>query len=221
MKHFRLHREGKTIIITTLLVLTAIVAVLMLTVFGSPLASTITIVVAAFCLGFVLYFFRDPRRTVEINDNVIIAPADGKIVVIEEVDENEYFKDKRLQVSIFMSPANVHVNRTPISGQVTYAKYHPGKYLVAWHPKSSTDNERNTIVIGNQKLEILVRQIAGAMARRIVSYLDEGDDVVQGNELGFIKFGSRVDLFLPIDTKIEVNLKEKVKGGKTIIGYLS
>jgi len=221
VKHFRLHREGKTIIITTLLVLTAIVAVLMLTVFGSPLASTITIVVAAFCLGFVLYFFRDPRRTVEINDNVIIAPADGKIVVIEEVDENEYFKDKRLQVSIFMSPANVHVNRTPISGQVTYAKYHPGKYLVAWHPKSSTDNERNTIVIGNQKLEILVRQIAGAMARRIVSYLDEGDDVVQGNELGFIKFGSRVDLFLPIDTKIEVNLKEKVKGGKTIIGYLS
>jgi len=221
VKHFRLHREGKTIIISTLLVLTAIVAVLMLTVFGSPLASTITIVVAAFCLGFVLYFFRDPRRTVEINDNVIIAPADGKIVVIEEVDENEYFKDKRLQVSIFMSPANVHVNRTPISGQVTYAKYHPGKYLVAWHPKSSTDNERNTIVIGNQKLEILVRQIAGAMARRIVSYLDEGDDVVQGNELGFIKFGSRVDLFLPIDTKIEVNLKEKVKGGKTIIGYLS
>jgi len=203
------------------LVLAAIAAVLMLTVFNSPLASTITIVLAAFCLGFILYFFRDPTRVVEINDNVIIAPADGKVVVIEEVDENEYFKDKRLQVSIFMSPANVHVNRTPISGQVTYAKYHPGKYLVAWHPKSSTDNERNTIVIGNQKLEILVRQIAGVMARRIVSYLDEGDSVVQGNELGFIKFGSRVDLFLPIDTKIEIDLKQKVKGGKTIIGYLS
>lgn len=204
-----------------MLVLAAIAAVLMLTVFNSPLASTITIVLAAFCLGFILYFFRDPTRVVEINDNVIIAPADGKVVVIEEVDENEYFKDKRLQVSIFMSPANVHVNRTPISGQVTYAKYHPGKYLVAWHPKSSTDNERNTIVIGNQKLEILVRQIAGVMARRIVSYLDEGDSVVQGNELGFIKFGSRVDLFLPIDTKIEIDLKQKVKGGKTIIGYLS
>jgi len=221
LKKFRLHREGKTITITAVLVLAAIAAVLMLTVFNSPLASTITIVLAAFCLGFILYFFRDPTRVVEINDNVIIAPADGKVVVIEEVDENEYFKDKRLQVSIFMSPANVHVNRTPISGQVTYAKYHPGKYLVAWHPKSSTDNERNTIVIGNQKLEILVRQIAGVMARRIVSYLDEGDSVVQGNELGFIKFGSRVDLFLPIDTKIEIDLKQKVKGGKTIIGYLS
>lgn len=166
----------------------------------------------------VLQFFRNPVRKVkESSENIIYAPADGKIVVIEEVEESEYFKDKRMQVSIFMSPTNVHVNRNPISGTVNYFKYHPGRYLLAWHPKSSTENERTTIVIDNGEVEILMRQIAGFLAKRIVNYLETGEKVIQGADMGFIKFGSRVDLFLPLDAKLMVDLKQKVVGNKTII----
>lgn len=155
-----------------------------------------------------------------IDDTLIIAPADGKVVVIEETVDPEYFKDKRLQVSIFMSPANVHVNRNPISGTVTYNQYHKGKYLVAWHPKSSTDNERHSVVIKSGNKEILVKQIAGALAKRIVNYLQVGQQVKQTQEMGFIKFGSRVDLLLPVGTKLNVILNQDVKGGVTIIGTL-
>ncbi len=167
-------------------------------------------------------FFRIPRRRLHNDDNLVIAPADGKIVTIEEVFEPEYFKDRRIQVSIFMSPANVHVNRSPISGRVAYTKYHPGNYLVAWHPKSSTENERFTSVIVDeeQNFEILVRQIAGKVARKISNYLQVGEEIEQGNELGFIKFGSRVDIFLPLETSIKVSLKQKVVGGKTILAEL-
>jgi len=166
----------------------------------------------------ILQFFRNPNRNTIINDNHIIAPADGKIVVIEEVVEKEYFKDKKRQISIFMSPLNVHVTRYPIGGNVKYSKYHPGKYFVAWHPKSSEENERTTIVIENPKLgEILYRQIAGAVARRIVNYAKVGQTVIQGGDAGFIKFGSRIDIFVPLDMKVEVQLHQKTKGGETII----
>jgi len=169
----------------------------------------------------VLQFFRNPNREIILtDDNIVYAPADGKIVTIEEVVENEYFNAKKLQVSIFMSPVNVHVNRNPVSGTVNYFRYHPGKYLVAWNPKSSTENERTTVVINNGEEEILLRQIAGFMAKRIVNYLDVGEEVEQGKDMGFIKFGSRVDLFLPLDTKIEVTLGQKVKGNKTILARL-
>ena len=166
----------------------------------------------------VLQFFRSPYINVEANENNIICPADGKVVVIEETEETEYLKDRRMQVSIFMSPINVHVNRNPIGGIVKYMKYHPGKFLVAWHPKSSTDNERTTVVIENENgLKILMRQIAGALARRIVCYPLKGDQVKQGEEFGFIKFGSRVDVFLPLSAKINVKLGDVVKGGITVI----
>ena len=172
-------------------------------------------------LGFfilILQFFRDPKRNTKLNDDHVIAPADGKVVVIEEVFENEYFKGKKRQISIFMSPLNVHVTRYPISGLVKYSKYHPGKYLVAWHPKSSVDNERTTIVVENPSIgEILYRQIAGAVARRIVNYAEEGQQVIQGEDAGFIKFGSRIDIFVPLDMKIRVELDQKTKGGETII----
>ncbi len=166
----------------------------------------------------VLQFFRHPKRITSINDQQVICPADGKVVVIEETVETEYFKDKRLQVSIFMSPVNVHVNRNPVSGVVQYFKYHPGKYLVAWDPKSSTDNERTTVVVENKLgVQVLFRQIAGALARRIVWYVKEGDEVKQGEQFGFIKFGSRVDVFLPVGTPVNVNLGEVVKGGITVL----
>jgi phosphatidylserine decarboxylase len=166
----------------------------------------------------ILQFFRNPKRTVALNENQIIAPVDGKVVVIEEVFEAEYFKDKRLQVSIFMSPINVHVTRYAMSGKINFSKYHPGKYLVAWHPKASTENERTTVVIENNTFgEILYRQIAGALAKRIVNYAQEGIQVIQGEDAGFIKFGSRVDLYLPLGTKVNVKLNEKAVGGKTII----
>ncbi|MCW8312645.1 phosphatidylserine decarboxylase family protein [Sphingobacterium sp. InxBP1] len=174
---------------------------------------------SAFLFITVVQFFRSPRKVVVPQDDIILCPADGKVVVIEETEEAEYFHDKRIQVSIFMSPVNVHVNRNPISGLVTFFKYHPGKFLVAWHPKSSTDNERTTVVVKDKAgREVLFRQIAGALARRIVWYVKEKDEVVQGSEFGFIKFGSRVDLFLPLGTKIDVNIGDKVVGGKTIIG---
>jgi phosphatidylserine decarboxylase len=166
----------------------------------------------------ILQFFRNPKRTVEINENHIIAPVDGKVVVIEEVYEGEFFKDKRIQVSIFMSPINVHVTRYAISGIVKFSKYHPGKFLVAWHPKASEENERTTVVVENKTFgAILYRQIAGALARRIVNYAQEGMQVVQGTDAGFIKFGSRVDIFLPLGTPINVVLDQKAIGGKTII----
>ena len=174
-----------------------------------------------FLLLFLISFFRIPNRSLTIHDNAIVAPADGKVVVIEEIVDVEYFKDKRLQVSIFMSPANVHVNRNPISGTVIYSKYHKGKYLVAWHPKSSTDNERYSVVLKKGDTEILVKQIAGALAKRIVNYLQVGQKVSQTQEFGFIKFGSRVDLLLPIGTKINVALNQVVKGGVTVIATLS
>jgi phosphatidylserine decarboxylase len=170
---------------------------------------------------FIVSFFRIPNRKLTIVDNQIIAPADGKVVVIEEAFDEEYFKEKRLQVSIFMSPANVHVNRNPLSGEVVYNQYHKGKYLVAWHPKSSTENERHSVVIKKGNNEILVKQIAGALAKRIVNYLQVGQQVKQTEELGFIKFGSRVDLLLPIGTNIHVELNQKVQGGVTVIGTLA
>lgn len=169
---------------------------------------------------FIISFFRIPNRKLTINNNLIIAPADGKVVVIEEVIDEEFFKEKRLQVSIFMSPANVHVNRNPINGEIVYNQYHKGKYLVAWDPKSSTQNERHSVVIKNGAKEILVKQIAGALAKRIVNYCAVGQHVKQGEELGFIKFGSRVDLLLPIDTQLNVSLNQVVKGGVTVIGEL-
>jgi len=169
----------------------------------------------------VAQFFRNPKRDTTINNAQVLAAVDGKVVVIEEVYEKEYFKNKRLQVSVFMSPLNVHVTRYPVSGKVLFSKYHPGKYLVAWHPKSSEENERTTIVVENETYgKVLYRQIAGAMAKRIVNYAKEGNLAEQGNDSGFIKFGSRVDLFLPLDTNIKVQLNQKVKGGITVIAEL-
>jgi len=176
---------------------------------------------SAFLLIAILQFFRSPIKRVTPDEQIVLCPADGKVVVIEETEETEYFKDRRIQVSIFMSPINVHVNRNPISGIVSYFKYHPGKFLVAWHPKSSTDNERTTLVVKNRSnVEVLFRQIAGAMARRIVWYVKEQDTVTQGAEFGFIKFGSRVDLFLPLGTDVLVNIGDKVVGGKTVIAKI-
>lgn len=176
---------------------------------------------AAFLLIVILQFFRSPKVTIDKNPAHVICPADGKVVVIEETEETEYFKDRRIQISVFMSPINVHINRNPISGLVKLMKYHPGKFLVAWHPKSSTENERTTMVLENdKKQEILVRQIAGALARRIVYYPSEGQKVEQGDQFGFIKFGSRVDLFLPIGTKINCNIGDVVTGGKTVLAEI-
>lgn len=175
-------------------------------------------ITALLLLLIILQFFRNPKRAVIINENHILAPVDGKVVVIEEVFESEYFKDKRLQISIFMSPINVHVTRYGLSGIVKFSKYHPGKFLVAWHPKASEENERTTVVIENKTFgEILYRQIAGALARRIVNYAEEGMQVIQGTDAGFIKFGSRVDIFLPLGTEVNVTLNQKAIGGKTII----
>jgi phosphatidylserine decarboxylase len=211
------HKEGEKIILisTTLTVAFLLLADSFITTLW--LQKTIEIVVLLFLI-IILQFFRNPIRKVEINDNHIIAPVDGKVVVIEEVFEGEYFKDKRLQVSIFMSPINVHVTRYPVNGIIKFSKYHPGKFLVAWHPKASEENERTTIVVKNEVFgEILYRQIAGALAKRIVNYAEVGTQVVQGTDAGFIKFGSRVDLFLPLGTEINIKLNDKAVGGKTII----
>ena len=182
-----------------------------------------TLLLIAFLVLFILVaqFFRNPKRNTILNDNQVLSSVDGKVVVIEEVFEKEYFKDKRLQVSVFMSPLNVHVTRYPISGNVLFSKYHPGKYLVAWHPKSSEENERTTVVVENETYgKVLFRQIAGAMARRIINYAKVNDTATQGADSGFIKFGSRVDFFLPLDTNIKVELHQKVKGGETVIAEL-
>ncbi len=221
-RKIKIHREGKKILLITLMVLlllNALVAFYFRNLTAYYITSGVSLVVI---LAFAS-FFRIPYRNFFSSDDHIVAPADGRVVVIEEVHETEYFNDKRIQVSIFMSPANVHVNRSPISGLVKYQKYHPGKYLVAWHPKSSEKNERNTMVIEHDETdaEILIRQIAGKLARKIKWYLNEGDEVQQNAELGFIKFGSRVDLFLPLGTKIDVKLNQKVKGGITVIGELT
>lgn len=182
-----------------------------------PVLTAILFAVTLFLLLFIISFFRIPKRITPVNEQFIYSPCDGKVVVIEEVTDVEYFKDKRIQVSVFMSPANVHVNVNPIAGEVNYSQYHKGKYLVAWHPKSSTENERHSVVLSNSRTTILVKQIAGALAKRIVNYLQPGQKVEQGGELGFIKFGSRVDLLLPVGTKINVKLNEKVKGGITVL----
>jgi len=211
------HREGQKIILTTFFIVCAIVLVSQYYI-DIPWLRWLLQVGSIVILVLILQFFRNPKRTVNLDFDEILAPVDGKVVVIEEVEEVEYFKDKRRQVSIFMSPINVHVTRYPASGTVKYSKYHPGKYLVAWHPKSSTDNERTTVVINTPKFgEILYRQIAGAMARRIVNYAEEGESVQQGEDAGFIKFGSRVDLFLPLDCAVAVKLDQKVIGAKTCI----
>lgn len=212
------HKEGYTSLALAILFIFVINAVA--DYFDAlPIIKWLIYFISAFLFIVIVQFFRSPKKVINIQEGTILCPADGKVVVIEETEETEYFQDRRLQVSIFMSPTNVHVNRNPISGVVSYFKYHPGKFLVAWHPKSSTENERTTVVVkGNNGVEVLFRQIAGALARRIVWYVKEQDTVSQGSEFGFIKFGSRVDLFLPIGTKINVNIGDKVVGGKTIIG---
>ena len=211
------HKEGYTIITISFIII-ALINLLSATYIDSELISKSIGLITIIVLILILQFFRNPKRKTELNDELIISPVDGKVVAIEKVQEKEYFKDERIQISIFMSPLNVHVTRYAASGSIKFSKYHPGKYLVAWHPKSSEKNERTTIVI-NTKIfgEILYRQIAGAVARRIVNYAKVGNDVVQGKDAGFIKFGSRVDLFLPLDSKIKVELNQVVKGGEDTI----
>lgn len=212
------HKEGYKIIFISLVSFVAAIILIDEITESIPWLRMTLMLVVLFFFVMILQFFRNPKRTVALNENQIIAPVDGKVVVIEEVFEAEYFKDKRLQVSIFMSPINVHVTRYAMSGKINFSKYHPGKYLVAWHPKASTENERTTVVIENNTFgEILYRQIAGALAKRIVNYAQEGIQVIQGEDAGFIKFGSRVDLYLPLGTKVNVKLNEKAVGGKTII----
>lgn len=214
-----IHREGyKTIAISTLLFGAINVCVFFFFSASLMWLCVTVFVVTLLVLLFLISFFRIPSRQHTKDENVIVAPADGKVVVIEETNDEEYFKSKRLQVSIFMSPANVHVNRNPVSGDVVYSQYHKGKYLVAWHPKSSTDNERHSVVVRKDNKEILVKQIAGALAKRIVNYLQVGQKVEQSEEMGFIKFGSRVDLLLPVGTEIYVAIGQQVKGGVTVIG---
>jgi phosphatidylserine decarboxylase len=216
-----IHKEGYPSIAFAL-----IVSALLLTITHWWLDAMVWRIIAyslsAFLLIMMLQFFRSPKRNTPTNENHVIAPADGKVVVIEEVEETEYFKDKRIQLSVFMSPVNVHVNRYPSAGTIKYVKYHPGKYLVAWHPKSSTENERTTIVTEDQKgRSVLIRQIAGALARRIVYYSKVNEAVEQGSECGFIKFGSRVDILLPLGTDIKVQLGDKVRGGESVLAQFT
>ena len=211
------HKEGHTII---LIFLFAVIADILLLeyILDDGLIKIILQSVSILILLLILQFFRNPVRNTIINEKHVISPVDGKVVNIEKVYEKEYFKDERLQVSIFMSPFNVHVTRYPISGKVNFSKYHPGEYLVAWHPKSSEKNERTTIVLENEVVgKILYRQIAGALARRIVNYAEVGENVTQGKDAGFIKFGSRVDLFLPVDSILNIEINQHVRGGEDII----
>jgi len=215
----RIHKEGHSMLTKTLLLMVAVLAILYfftpIYVYGSG------IVVFALLFAFLLRFFRFPNRPQLTEDGVLYAPADGTIVVIEKTQEDEFFKDERIQVSIFMSVWNVHINWYPIRGVVEYFRHHHGKFLVAWHPKSSTENERTTVVLNDGKNKVLLRQIAGFLARRIVCYAKEGETVAQNQQMGFIKFGSRVDIFLPVGTKVEVELNQKTVGGQTIIARLS
>jgi phosphatidylserine decarboxylase len=213
------HKEGYPSIVLVLIVSAVLNAITHIFLSDYPWAIYLGYAISLFLIIIILQFFRSPNRTVITNENHIISPCDGKVVVIEEVQETEFINEKRIQVSIFMSPINVHNNRYPIAGTLKNFKYHPGKFLVAWHPKSSTENERTTALVEDAKgRSVLFRQIAGALARRIVFYGKEGDKVEQGTECGFIKFGSRVDLFLPIGTKINVALEQKVTGGVDVIG---
>jgi len=213
-----IHREGRTLLFVLLILLFAINWAVAYFLSEQPVVQNILIGASVFFYLIILQFFRIPVFQVNKNENQILAPADGKVVVIEETEETEYLKSKRKQISIFMSPINVHINRMPVAGKISYCTYHPGKYLVAWHPKSSTENERTTIVARmNNGTEILFRQIAGALARRIKWYIKEGQSLQQGDEFGFIKFGSRVDIFLPLDAKVTVNIGDVTKGGKTVI----
>lgn len=216
-----IHKEGyKSILITAIIFAVINLLSFYFISYSLPWLSWLIFVITLGLLLFIISFFRVPNRPLTKGDNLVICPADGKVVVIEEVFDEEYFKDKRLQLSIFMSPANVHQNRNPVSGEVVYNQYHKGKYLVAWHPKSSTENERHSVVIRNAKGEILVKQIAGALAKRIINYLTVGQKVEQSAEYGFIKFGSRVDVLLPVGTKVNVKLNETVKGGVTVLATL-
>ena len=210
------HKEGQKIIFGSLVAVVAIILLIDQFVSLSWLRTTMMLVVVAFFL-LILQFFRNPKRFGQLNDNHVLSPVDGKVVVIEEVFEKEFFNEKRLQVSIFMSPINVHVTRYPVGGKVVFSKYHPGKFLVAWHPKASEENERTTVVENDAFGKVLHRQIAGALAKRIVNYAKVDEDVKQGADSGFIKFGSRVDVFLPLDADIKVVLNQKVKGGMSII----
>lgn len=214
-----LHREGTpTILLVSAVVILINAGVCYAT--ANTLVMGLTLLITISFWLFILSFFRIPSRVHTIQEGAVVAPADGEVVVIEEVQADEYFSDRRIQVSIFMSPLNVHVNRNPVSGEVVYSQYHPGKYLVAWHPKSSTENERHSVVYRTQGKEILVKQIAGALAKRIVNYLKPGQQVKQTAEMGFIKFGSRVDLLLPLDAKILVKLGDKPQGGVTVLATL-
>lgn len=218
----KIHKEGRVFLTVLFLVFLGLnTALFFLQV--ETLWFNLSLLVSIVIFLFFLQFFRNPSRKIEVNEKQILAPADGKVVVIEKTAEPEYFKgEERMQVSIFMSPMNVHVNRNPVTGLIKYFKYHPGKYLVAWHPKSSTENERTTVVYEVHKgVQILIRQIAGAAARRIKWYVDEGQSVIQGKEFGFIKFGSRVDLFLPLDADIKITKGQITKGGQTVIAELA
>ncbi len=213
-----IHKEG----VATISIIALFVGVLNIANFSyvfplSAVAAWLVFIITIAFFLFIVSFFRMPNRVLTINDAAIIAPADGKVVVIEEVQPDEYYSEKRIQLSVFMSPANVHVNRVPVTGNIVYNKYHPGKYLVAWHPKSSTDNERWSVVIENSKGTILCKQIAGALARRICNYTHVGDALKQGAEYGFIKFGSRVDLLLPVNATIHAKIGDTVKGGVTVL----
>lgn len=217
-----IHKEGRTILSSLLLILAGINLTIYYLLPDNSLALNLSIGASIIIYLLVLQFFRSPNVTTTATPQQIIAPADGKVVVIEEAEESEYLNEKRKQISIFMSPLNVHVNRSPVAGKVKFSKYHPGKYLVAWHPKSSTENERTTVVVGMQNgIDILFRQIAGAVARRIICYVKEGDELQTGQEFGFIKFGSRVDIFVPLDAEIKVDINEKTKAGKTVIAELA
>lgn len=217
----KFHKEGYTSLALTVLVIFLANAAVRYWAPDNGFLFWFVVLVSAFLLITILQFFRSPIRSIIPHEDTILCPADGKVVIIEEAEEPEYFKGRRLQLSIFMSPINVHVNRNPVSGTVKFFKYHPGKFLVAWHPKSSTQNERTTVVVQTAGgREVLFRQIAGALARRIVWYLKEEDQVEQGSEFGFIKFGSRVDLFLPLGTAVNVKVGDKVTGGITVLGKL-
>lgn len=216
-----IHREGHRMLAFTALGCLAFTGLLWFTLGEGHIVTNVGIVLATLFFLTILQFFRNPKRSTVINPNHVIAPADGKVVVIERTHESEYLKDERIQVSIFMSPINVHLNRHSVSGIVKFFKYHPGKFLVAWHPKSSTENERTTMVVETSSgTPILMRQIAGALAKRIKWYVKEGDRAIQGEEYGFIKFGSRVDIFLPLDAEIKVQLNDRPVGGETIIAVL-
>ena len=216
-----IHKEGRSLLVILLLVLLAVNWSIFNFLPGSHIVQNTVIIGSVVAFLIVLQFFRNPVFTVSRNESLVLAPADGKVVVIEETEESEYLKDRRKQISIFMSPVNVHVNRSPVGGVVSFFAYHPGKYLVAWHPKSSTENERTTVVVKMKDgAEILFRQIAGAVARRIRCYVQKDQPIGQGDEFGFIKFGSRVDVFLPLNAKISVNIGDITKGGKTILAEL-